>query len=310
MQPPQPTSGSRRFTSFFTSDDILLIREPITRDALLRQMLERLHKNGCPLTPQACLGEILSREKAGDTVVGHGIALPHGRFNELEEPHVCVAVIPGGMNMRDDAAAVQLVILALIPQEEPALYLQLLKALGKVLANPNSAAEVSRLENAEEVYRFFERGGFVLPEYVCAADVMDTHFVCLRSQDNLSTAIDAFTRKHLSKLPVLDADGDLVGIVSAKELLKVCLPDYLLWMEDLSPIINFQPFVHVMQHEQSTWIADILKEEYPAVQMSDPAIMAAGEMIRYESSVCYVLNGKKLMGIVTLPLFLGKIFRD
>lgn len=50
-------------------------------------------------------------------------------------------------------------------------------------------------------------------------------------------AINQFTAHNVSELPVLDKDGDLVGVVTENELLHVCLPDYILWMDDLSPIM-------------------------------------------------------------------------
>jgi CBS-domain-containing membrane protein len=158
--------------------------------------------------------------------------------------------------------------------------------------------------------RFFERGGMVLPEYVCAADIMRDDFIALRDNDNLKTAIDCFISQHLNEIPVVDRDGDMTGVVSAGTLLKVCLPDYLLWMSDLSPIINFEPFTSVLRNEQNTRLVGILLDNYASVQMNAPAVSVAGEMTRRNASKCYVLNDKELMGIIDLPIFLNKIFRE
>ena len=62
----------------------------------------------------------------------------------------------------------------------------------------------------------------------------------------------------------------MVWVVSAGALLKVCLPDYLLWMSDLSPLLNFEPFTEVLRNEQSTWLSDILVREFATVQMKAP----------------------------------------
>jgi hypothetical protein len=66
----------------------------------------------------------------------------------------------------------------------------------------------------------------------------------------------------------------------------------------------------VLRNEQSTWLSDILLNEYASVQMNAPAVSVAGEMTRRNASKCYVLNGKKLMGIIDLPIFLNKVFRE
>ena len=62
--------------------------------------------------------------------------------------------------------------------------------------------------------------------------------------------------------------------------------------------------------EQSTWLSEILLEDFASVQMKAPAVSVAGEMTRHNASRCYVLNGKKLMGVINLPLFLNKVFRE
>jgi len=253
---------------------------------------------------------IIERENANDTVVSNGIAIPHARLDVLQRPYVGVATSAKGILFADDKPPVHLILLVLIPRDQPGLYLQILRALANILRDKDAARSVSQLKTAEEVMRFFERGGMLLPEYVCAADIMRDDFIALRDNDNLKTAIDCFISQHLSEIPVVDRDGDMVGVVSAGTLLKVCLPEYLLWMSDLSPIINFEPFTSVLRNEQNTWLSDILLNEYASVQMKAPAVSVAGEMTRRNASKCYVLNGKKLMGIIDLPVFLNKVFRE
>lgn len=301
---------SRPLTSFFSVDDVLILTGDISREMLIERMLEHLGRNYGFNNLGQYRDAVWAREGMSDTVVGEGIALPHARIDGIDRPYVCVSTVTPGVLFSEWKPLVRLIILVLIPEDTPDLYLQILKALSKILVKPDVAAEVAGLGSAEEVLRFFDRGGLILPDYVCAADIMNTHFDFLRENDSLRCAIDNFTSKNLSEIPVIDADGDMVGVVSAKALLRVCLPDYLLWMEDLSPIINFQPFVHVMKNEGNSWISDILTGEFPSVQMTSPAISVAGEMTRRDASVCYVLNGRKLMGIISLPLFLNKIFRE
>lgn len=297
-------------TSFFSVDDILVGQDNLLKNDLLRKMVEHLGKVHGIEKVDKYIEEILARENTMDTVMGHGIALPHARVEGIDRPYICVATTSKGVSFTVEKAPVNLIFLVLIPKDQLALYLQILKALSKFTRSHSSSEEVAALKSAEEVFRYFERGGMILPDYICAADIMDQQFESLKSNDSLQTAITYFTTKNLSEIPVLDRDGDMVGVVSAKALLKVCLPDYLLWMEDLSPIINFQPFVHVMKNEAKTSLSQILSEEYPSVQITSPAISVAGEMTRQGSSICYVLNEKKLIGTISLPLFLNKIFRE
>ena len=73
--------------------------------------------------------------------------------------------------------------------------------------------------------------------------------------DGHSTGPEIGERLPDFKLP--DAHGRAPSSISAMlsgiviqsafyALLKVCLPDYILWMQDLSPIINFEPFAELL----------------------------------------------------------------
>lgn len=307
--PPKPKAGLA-LSSFFSASDILVNQVDIGRDSLIRKMLEHLAARHKLADIEIFFNSIIERESSSDTVLSRGIALPHARLASIDKPYVAVATSGQGIAFADNKPPVHLVLLVLIPSDQPGLYLQIIRALTSILRDPDTSKNLTQMSTAEEVMRYFERGGLVLPDYVCAADIMDSSFDFLRNNNNLKAAIDSFIAKQHSEIPVLDGDGDMVGIVSAGSLLKVCLPEYLLWMSDLSPIINFEPFTDVLRKEQSSSLSDILVKDFPAVQMSAPAISVAGEMTRRNCSTCYVLNEKKLVGVIDLPLFLNKIFRE
>ncbi|HOE60826.1 MAG TPA: PTS sugar transporter subunit IIA [Kiritimatiellia bacterium] len=306
---PSPKPGLS-LTSFFSADDILTHLEQLTRNDCIRRILTHLSDVHGFNDTDAYYDAILEREDATHTVVANGIAIPHARIMDLQRPYVGIATSEQGIPFAEDEPPVHLILLVLIPRDQPGLYLQILRALASILRDRTAAKAVSRLRTPDEVMRFFERGGMVLPDFVCAADIMEDTFISLRDNDNLKTCIDCFISQQINEIPVLDRDGDMVGVVRAGALLKVCLPEYLLWMSDLSPIVNFEPFTTVLRNEQHSCLSDILLQNFASVQMKAPAISVAGEMIRHNASRCYVLNGKKLIGVITLSRFLSKIFRE
>jgi PTS system nitrogen regulatory IIA component len=297
-------------TSFFSADDILIHQEGVSRNQAIRLLLAHLAEGHSLVEIDAYYNAIIERENTSDTVVSNGIAIPHARIEELQRPYVGVATSERGIVFVENEPPVYLILLVLIPRDQPGLYLQILRALANVLRDKDAAQTVSQLKAPEDVMRFFERGGMVLPDYVCAADIMRDEIFSLRDTDNLKKAIDSFIVQKLSEVPVVDHDGDMIGVVSAGALLKVCLPEYLLWMSDLSPIVNFEPFTAILRNEQNTSLSDILMTEFAAVQMKAPAVSVAAELTRRNASKCYVLNGQKLMGIIDLPIFLNKVFRE
>ena len=243
-------------------------------------------------------------------VIRDGLAIPHARVATLKTPKVMVATSERGIVWPGETSAVHIVFLLLIPQNQPALYLQILRALGTALKDDQVLRTVAAMTNAGDIYRFFESGKAYLPRYITAADIMSREFLFLHDTDTLQVCVDTIIKNGVSEIAVLDRDNDLRGIVRAGELLRLCLPEYLLWMDDLSPIANFEPFAEVLANERKTWLREILVDDFPVVTPDAPAIQVAGEMTRYRSPCCYVREGTKLVGLIRISNFLNKIFRE
>jgi len=304
----QPAPKTVDLASLFSADDILCDAPQGDRDALLGAMLRRLGENH-GLTGLAAIHDAVNeRAAAGATVIGHGIAIPHARLERLARPYIAVATSRRGVLF--DETPARLVFLMLVPKNQPALYLQVLRSLSRLLQDEEAAEGVAAMGSPGEIMRFFERGGMVLPDYVCAADIMADPPVVLKDNDSLKTAIDLFVRLQLSEIPVTDGEDDMVGVVSADALLRVCLPDHLLWMRDLSSIIHFEPFASVLRNEETTWLSEIISDDFASVEADDPAISVAAELTRRKAATCYVLGGQKLIGVITLPRFLDKVMRE
>ena len=79
---------------------------------------------------------------------------------------------------------------------------------------------VAQLDSGETVWHFFDRGGLILPDYVCAGDMMRREFITVRSGDTCAKAIDLFVKNQVADLPVIDDDGKLRAIQELEEAQK------------------------------------------------------------------------------------------
>ncbi len=287
-------------TNFFTAEDIVPHCGEMSRDEVIRRLVPN----------EATFKEVIARENMGSTVIRDGLAIPHARVSTLTQPKVTIATSERGIVWPGEKSAVHIVFLLLIPHNQPALYLQILRALGAALKDDQVLRTVAAMTNAGDIYRFFESGKAYLPRYITAADIMAREFLTLHETDTLQVCVDTIIKHGVSEIAVLDRDNDLRGIVRAGELLRVCLPEYLLWMSDLSPIANFEPFAQVLDNERKTWLREIMVDDFPVVTPDAPAIQVAGEMTRYRSPCCYVREGTKLVGLIRISNFLNKIFRE
>jgi CBS domain-containing protein len=307
---PESANGTS-FSSLFTPYQVLCNTSVTDRDELIRELVSVLGPALEHGEIEDVVQAVLQRENDMPSVLAPHIALPHGRIRGLQRLVVAVATSRKGVRFGEppDGLA-KLIILVLTPHDSPAVYLQAVSSLARILEAAETPEKVAELETPEQVWHFFDRGGLILPDYVCAGDIMRREFISVHSDDTCETAIDLFVRHQLADLPVVDNDGALVGLVTADALLKVCLPDYILWMQDLSPILNFEPFAEMLRNEGKTWLADIMSDDYVTVSENSPAIEVAKGMCKRGVRQVLVVRGETLVGVIAIEDFITKVLRE
>jgi mannitol/fructose-specific phosphotransferase system IIA component (Ntr-type) len=304
-------NNSVRFSSLFAPAHVICQTELTERNPLLMEMLHRLAMAKGIGNVEEAYNALIERENEIPTVVGPGIAMPHVRLSAINQIIVGIATSKKGIKYAANIdTPVKLIILTLSPKAAPGAYLQAISSLAQICQDPATADTVAQLSTAEEVWHFFDRGGVVLSEHLRAFDIMSPVTIKLQEHDTLERAIDLFVRHQVRDVPVVDRDGDFIGVVTTHELLRVCLPDYILWVEDLAPIINFEPFAEILRKESKTWLTEIMTMDYATVAENAPAAHVAKELARRRVDHAYVLRDKKLVGVVSLAMFLSKILRE
>ncbi|MGE5294263.1 MAG: CBS domain-containing protein [Solirubrobacterales bacterium] len=301
-----------QFSSLFGPAEVICQTREKDRDKVLRELLERLAARRDIGNVDEAYQAVLARENDMPTIVAPGMAMPHARLDGIDDLVVGIATSREGIVYDPDRpdSLVKLMVLTLAPKAAPGAYLQAISSLAQICQNPSTPDIIASLPTAEQVWSFFDKGGMVLPDHLRAADVMDPVKVKLEEHDTMKQAIDLFVRHRLNELPVVDGEGDLIGVVSTYELLRVCLPDYILRMDDLTPILNFEPFADILRKESKTWLAEIMTKDYAAVDAEEPAVQVAKEITRQRTNRVYVVHGRKLLGVASLETFLRKILRE
>jgi PTS system nitrogen regulatory IIA component len=303
-------SNTIQFSSLFGPAEIICQTELTDRDAIVLKLLHVLARKQEIGNVQEVYKAIQDRENEMPMIVGPGIAMPHAHLPMINKIIVGVATSQKGIvYARGVDKAIKLIILTISPKASPAAHLQAVSSVAKICLDPETADVVAELPTAEKVWEFFDRGDVTLPSYVRACDIMKPVRVKLHEHDTLEKAITLFVRHGLQDLPVVDKDNNLVGVVTTYELLRVCLPDYILWMEDLTPILNFESFAEILHNESKTWLAEIMTSEYATVDADAPAIQVAKEITSRKVNQAYVMRGEKLVGVISLGTFLGRVLR-
>ena len=199
--------------SFFDESDVLCQAPQQERDDVIRALVDRLTGNHDIADPQAITEAVIAREQAASTVMRYGVAIPHARLVGIDRPYVAIATSQRGFQF--NGVQIHLVLLVLVPMDKPTLYLKTFSLIASLMREEGAVLRLAALDKPADVMRFFQTNGLKLPAYICAADIMTPPTVTLRDNASLKDAIDLFTENDYQGVPVVDKDGDLVGVVSA-----------------------------------------------------------------------------------------------
>lgn len=310
-----------KFSSLFTPQEVICHLEGLGCEQLIWRLLERLGAVNDSLNAADMYELIRKRERCGVVLALPDVAVIHVRIKGLDKLRLALATsrtglccsIPQGRSTctSEDLSSVRLIVLMMAPLDDPAGYLRGISALVQSCSREGFVGELLSFDEPEKVWALFDTANHHLPAYVTAGDMMRTSFAFLRNTDTLASAIDMFCKLGINEVPVVDADGDLSGIVTEDELIRVCLPEYITWMEDLSPILNFEPFAEILRQESNLPLLEIMlfAERFATVDEQSPAIQVARVMMRRDVRQVYVVREKRLVGLITIQDFIHKVLR-
>lgn len=298
-----------RIADFLHEKNVLCNLEARTRDEAIAELLDNLHRHEGGFNRDEALSEILIREKAASTVIHPGVALPHARMDGLDRLKLAVGLSAQGVDFQSpDNGPVRAVFLILTPKTEPGAYLQFLAALTRTLSALKEVRILAGCSTPAELCGLLARDSAHLPPFVSAAHVMNPQPVTLLESDHLGQALDLFCVHQLMDIPVVDEQGDVRGVVSLEDVLGLSMPEHVRWVEDLTPILQFEPFSDLLRKEQETRLADFMREQFVSVSPDVPAIQLARIFLSERVREILVLEGRKLVGVVNLSGFITKLF--
>ena len=301
-------SKQRSFCNFLQVNNILCGVKETDGKVVLGKLIELLKRHFPELDIDYTRHEIESREALYPTMVAPGLAIPHARIPGLKDALTAVACIPEGCDFGGDTPA-KVMVLLLTPVDDPNLHIQLLSALAVEFEDEKVTEKIAVCSTAQDLLNHFSCGVSTIPDYLKAADLMEKFPDMLQETDSILDAVKKFAVTRCGELPVIDNTGDLRGMLSLADLLKYSLPEHLLWLEDLSPIYQLQPFSDMLKTADETKVADIMREEFISANIDDPAVKLAKMFLMDNLSRLLILDNEgKPAGVVTLKDFSAKLF--
>lgn len=151
---PSPT---HLMLSHYLNPSLILIeRDSISKELFLNKLISQLCSVSELKEPTAVAQAVWDREKEGRTVLENGLAIPHARFEGIDDIKACLGILPKGYEDPQEKLTIQWVFLFLSPQEQFRNHLQMLARISRVFQDKAFLDELLRAESSEEAFSLLQ----------------------------------------------------------------------------------------------------------------------------------------------------------
>ena len=127
---------------------------PGSKKKVLELISELVAAQYPPLSAQAVFESLVAREKMGSTGIGNGIAIPHGRLDNITQPiGVFIKCDEAIAFDAIDKQPVDLLFALLVPEDQCKQHLSTLAAMAEKLSDKQILKQLRKIQDAAELYQ-------------------------------------------------------------------------------------------------------------------------------------------------------------
>ncbi len=247
---------------------------------------------------------ILEREALGGTVLGKGLAIPHGRMEGFHD--ILIGVWVPDTPLKIEQGLVKILFCFLTSKEGSPLYLPVIAALGHNFCKDEDLDELLGC-SVSEVHEKLNTIEF--KKEVTVDDLMTPEPLCIHPENTLRELADMFYQKHRSYLPVVDAQGKLIGDVTVNDLISRGIPDYVKRLGNIQFTKTLEPFEQLLKEEDNILVKEIMRKPDTSISRDASIIELVTLIITTGFRHIPVMDNGILVGVISETDILEKVIR-
>ncbi|MGB9699380.1 MAG: PTS sugar transporter subunit IIA [Thermodesulfobacteriota bacterium] len=127
-----------------------------TKEGVLRELVRAITKVEKQINEDHLLEILLERESLGSTGIGDGVAIPHGKTNEVDRLIASFGRSLAGTNFDAlDGKPTHLFFLLVAPENSAGIHLQALAKISRLMKDHLFRKRLLEVNSAEEIYTLF-----------------------------------------------------------------------------------------------------------------------------------------------------------
>jgi len=240
-------------------------------------------------------------EGRGEDIVmlGDRAFLTHCRSDAVLELVVAVGVAAAPISRDEqdgESQQARLIVLIVAPPRQAARYLQVLGAFSRLLSRSDVVEAWLAAATPAEIVALPALGEIEIAPHLAVRDVMTIRPHTTRPEAVLRDAARDMVRAGVGGLPVVDADGMLVGMLSERELMRHMLNSAAFL--GVSRGGRAEPSRHGADHTRRT-VRDVMTRQVLCVSPDQPLAEVASVMSNKDVERVPVVRDGRLVGFLT-----------
>ena len=282
------------------------------RESIYREMISQLQtvRKSVGQT-EDILTEIIEHEALIGMPNQCGFAVPHTRSGSIDDLHIVIGIHKEGVMLKDDdLEPSKVIILCLISKATSSTYLLVLKAIFSYFAAPGNTDKMVSCNSPQEVIKQFKQDNVEIKHSIDAEDIMLSEPPVIQEDAMLKEAIDLLATTGHNQLPVVNQEQQFIGSISLESVLKAGVPDYVLMMDQVAFLSEFEPFEKLLHEEDQLPVKNYINRN-PDTCSPDCHLMEIVVALLKKKALCYYVldEQKKLQGIISKREIINNLLR-
>lgn len=202
---------------------------------------QNVHEAGHALVEAVCASALAVepdrlRQMVADALPQDAVALGgqafliHFRSDAVRHVAIALGIAPSPIARRREVQArrgARIVVLIVAPQKEAATYLQAVSTFARAMARREVVDAMLHATSPQEVLQAAPLVDVDLPGQLMVRDFMTSKVLSVGPDETLGHAARLMVAHHVPFLPVVSDSGEVLGLVSHREVLRLLLPKYV-----------------------------------------------------------------------------------
>jgi nitrogen PTS system EIIA component len=289
-----------KLAALFDESNIRIHMKASTYEEAVGELIQAVASHLGALNPDRVLERVISVEDGLLVSPAHGVRIPHARLAGLNRLVLALGTSSEGIPspQEGDDKKVHLIFLILTPKTQSTVMLQTLSSVARLVSVEENRRALVSTTTSSRLQRILEESGIQVKKAIVASDLMNPPTFVVDPEMTLREVTVTLASCAEEGVPVVSESGELLGDISTRQVIEVGLPKYMNLISDPKVLSEFEPFEAFYRKEDTLEAREVMKDEILRLAPETPVEIVAHEMVTQKCERAYIVEEKKLIGVV------------